>query len=37
MRMETHTTTKSKVLDRQALIEIYEQYSPSCFAMLIAC
>ena len=28
MRMETHTMAKSKALDRQALIEIYEQYSP---------
>ena len=28
MRMDTHTMAKSKALDRQALVEIYEQYSP---------
>lgn len=31
MRMETQTMAKSKALDRQALVEIYEQYSPKLF------
>jgi RNA polymerase sigma-70 factor (ECF subfamily) len=31
MRMKTHTKANSKALDRQALVEIYEQYSPKLF------